>query len=79
MFLRTAMKLVYNHVKEKRRPKMNPNLPPSDAIRRDSALIADIEEFHLRIMHRLIIKLIQPMSNGNVKVFLILLDDIKKV
>ena len=53
---------------------MHPNCDNSEAVRRDSTLIADLEEFHLRIMHRLILKLLQPMSSGRcVSDFLLLL------
>ena len=53
---------------------MHPNCDNSEAVRRDSTLIADLEEFHLRIMHRLILKLLQPMSSGRcVSYFLLLL------
>ena len=66
MFLWTTIKVVYYTRKENRerkeRQKMHPDM---ETVRRDSKLAAIIEEYHLKTMHRLILKLLQPLSRGN--------------
>ena len=66
MFLWVAAKLVYSHLVNRNMPRMYPTTAAHDPalteVRRDSALIADLEELHLRAVHRLIIKLIQPRA-----------------
>ena len=66
MFLWTTIKVVYYTRKENRerkeRQKMHPDM---ETVRRDSKLAAIIEEYHLKYMHRLILKLLQPLSRGN--------------
>ena len=64
MFLFVAGKLAYNYMLDKRTPRMDSSV--SVTVRRDSTLIHDLEEFHLRRLHRLIIRLIQPRGNGPV-------------
>ena len=68
MFLWTTIKVVYYTRKENRerkeRQKMHPDM---ETVRRDSKLAAIIEEYHLKTMHRLILKLLQPLSGGNLQ------------
>ena len=68
MFLWTTIKVVYYTRKENRerkeRQKMHPDM---ETVRRDSKLAAIIEEYHLKAMHRLILKLLQPLSGGNLQ------------
>lgn len=59
MFLSVTLKLMYLHyVNGKKQHQMYPENVPK--IRRDSALIADLEEFHLKTLHRFIISVIRP-------------------
>ena len=49
-----TFKLAYVHISEKRLPRMHPDVLPQT--RRDSTLIADLEEFHLKSLHQLIMR-----------------------
>ncbi len=57
------LKLVVSNLLERRMPKMHPYVEsPQLTIRRDSGLVADLEELHLKIMHEYIVKLIHPLK-----------------
>ena len=61
LLIYVTVKLTYAHISEKRLPKMDPE---KAEVRRDSLLIADLEEFHLRSLHQLIMRPILSMNKG---------------
>ena len=62
LLMYVTVKLAYTHISEKRLHRMHPEI--QTPIRRDSLLIADLEEFHLRSLHQLIMRPILSMNNG---------------
>ena len=63
LLIYVTVKLTYAHISEKRLPKMDPESQKAE-VRRDSLLIADLEEFHLRSLHQLIMRPILSMNKG---------------
>ena len=57
-----TIKLVYSYMSDKQRARMYPDALPN--VRKDSALIADLEEFHLKNLHQIIMQPILAIASG---------------